>query len=359
MTSSSASDLNTLDLDIARTRILLSSLGIVLLWIDPTTAGGLFHLAPGALIALLGHLIYSVGIYVALRQKFTPRDLPLLCNGLDLLFAGAIALLTEGQTTPSYMFFVFAIAAVGVRRSLRHAVVMTLLSVTLYATVIAMSGGADAAHMMRAIYLGVTGYLVVLFVRQLARFEARLREIETRGQREFIARSLHDDYIQALAGVNLRLETCQQLLRRHELDRASRELAELQAGVVRQFDDVRAYLRSLAGVGALRPNATTAWSDPEVRMKANFGARSLIAEQILQIMLEGIRNARRHGAGRIVNIIASREDGQVKIGIDDDGKGFGDEATPPWTILSRVAEHGGNLSVHPGSTRLLIEMPAA
>ena len=33
-----------LDLDIARTRIVLSLLAMLSLYIDPTTAGGLFHL---------------------------------------------------------------------------------------------------------------------------------------------------------------------------------------------------------------------------------------------------------------------------------------------------------------------------
>ena len=44
--------------------------------------------------------------------------------------------------------------------------------------------------------------------------ESRIRELESASQRERIARSLHDGYMQALAGVNLRLETCRELLRR-------------------------------------------------------------------------------------------------------------------------------------------------
>jgi signal transduction histidine kinase len=353
------SNLNTLDLDVGRTRILLSALGIVSLWVDPTTSGGLFHLAPAALAILGCHLAYSAGTYLALKKGVATRHLPLLCNGLDLFFATAVALLTEGQTSPAFMFFVFAIAAVGVRTSLRLTLMVTLLSVSLYATVTALSDGASAFHMMRAVYLGTTGYLVALFVRQMARFQARLREMEARAQREFIARSLHDDYIQALAGVNLRLETCQELLRRQSPDAALKEIEELQHGVARQFDEVRTYIRSLAGVEMpTRARQPAAWRDPRVQMKVAFSARSLIAEHILQIMLEGLRNARRHGAGSKVNIKAWQEAGQVQIAIDDDGAGFGEDGSAPWTIVSRVAEFGGRLSLRTGAAGLEIEMPA-
>jgi signal transduction histidine kinase len=353
------SNLNTLDLDVGRTRILLSLLGIVSLWVDPTTAGGLFHLAPAALATLVCHLGYSVGTYLALKKGVAARQLPLICNGLDLFFAAAVALLTEGQTSPSFMFFVFAIAAAGVRMALRRTLMVTLLSVSLYAVVTALFDGASASHLMRAIYLGATGYLVALFVRQMARFQARLGEMETRAQREFIARSLHDDYIQVLAGVNLRLETCQELLRRQSPQLALKEIEELQLGVARQFDEIRSYVRSLAGVEiASRPEQPAAWLDPRVQMKVTFSARSLIAEHILQIMLEGLRNARRHGAGSKVSIKARQEADQVKITIDDDGAGFHEEATAPWTIVSRVAEFGGRLSLRAGSAGLEIEMPA-
>ena len=64
---------------------------------------------------------------------------------------------------------------------------------------------------MRAVYLAIAGYLIGFFSQQRALFEAEVRELETRAERQSIARSLHDGYVQALAGVNLRLETCRAL----------------------------------------------------------------------------------------------------------------------------------------------------
>jgi len=89
------------DLDIARTRIVLSLLAMVSLYVDPTTAGGLFHLTPYVLGTLLCHLAYSVGTYSLLRSEIAKRWLPIATMLLDLFFAMAIAYLTEGQTGPS------------------------------------------------------------------------------------------------------------------------------------------------------------------------------------------------------------------------------------------------------------------
>src|SRR5882724_10186232 len=93
------------DLDIAHTRIILSFLAMLSLYVDPTTAGGLFHLTPYVLATLLWHLAYSVGTYFLLEYQVARRWLPASTTVLDLLFAMGIAYLTEGQTGPSYVFF--------------------------------------------------------------------------------------------------------------------------------------------------------------------------------------------------------------------------------------------------------------
>jgi signal transduction histidine kinase len=75
-------------------------------------------------------------------------------------------------------------------------------------------------------------------------------------------------------------------------------------------------------------------------------------------MLEGLRNARRHGLPRCVTINVNGLEGKLMITIDDDGVGFQGSGQPPWAIASRVAELGGHLNVNRnGVTRLEIEMP--
>ena len=351
-------DFQGLDLNIARARIVLSLLAMLSLYVDPTTAGGLFHLNALALSTLLCHLAYSAGVYFALTHRLARLSLPAISTALDLFFATAIAFLTEGQTSPSYVFFVFAIIAVGIRPSLRPTIAVTLCSVTLYLFVIVLSDGMTNFYMMRAVYLAIAGYLIGFVGQQRAIFEQRMRSLESRAQRHSIARSLHDGFVQALAGVNLRLETCRELLLRERPADALAELTDLQKGVAREYDEVRTYIRSLAGIEAGSPhNLPAAASDLRCHFNVAFTGQGSIGEHILQIMLEGMRNTRRHGMANCININVFEAENKVKITIDDDGVGFPDSETPPWAIASRVAELGGRLNVNGnGSARLEIEI---
>jgi hypothetical protein len=101
-----------LDLSVARARIALSLVAMLSLYVDPSTSGGLFHLNTHELIILLCHLAYGVAIYFALSRRFARANLQSLSIFFDLFFATAIAFLTEGETSPSFVFFLFAIVHV-------------------------------------------------------------------------------------------------------------------------------------------------------------------------------------------------------------------------------------------------------
>ena len=347
-----------LDLSIARARIALSLIAMLSLYIDPSTAGGLFHLNAYASTTLLCHLAYGIGIYFALSHRFSRAHIRVISTAFDLAFATAIAFITEGQTSASYVFFVFAIVATGSRVRSRTIVTVTFLSVALYLLVIVVTRGIASVYDMRAVYLAIAGYLIAFFSQQRALFEEHLRELESRTERESIARSLHDGYVQALAGVNLRLESCRALLNRNRPQDALAEITDLQTGVAREYDAVRVYLRSLAGIEGPAAQRALPVSDPAFQVRAAFSGRSLLGEHILMIMLEGLRNSRSHGLAKLVKIDVHEIDDKVSITIEDDGVGLPDSSSRPWAIASRVAELEGHLSMHSdGITRVQIELP--
>ena len=351
-------DFREVDRNIARGRIVLSLLAMLSLYVDPTTAGGLFHLSFYAAAILTGHLAYSIVMYVAVNRSATADALMKTAMLGDLAFATAVAFLTEGETSPSYVFFVFAIIAAGVRSNVRATIAVTLLSVTLYLIVIAVSDGVSNFYMMRAVYLAIAGYLIGFFGQQRTAFEARVREFESKTERHLIARSLHDGYVQALAGMNLRLETCRQLLMRKSGERALNELSDLQTAVAREYDAVRVYIRSLAGVDARASESTIALTNPRLEISAAISTRATVGEHILQIAIEALHNARRHSNAGTVSIRIDDSAGRISIDIRDDGVGFGAAERVPWAIASRVAELGGHLNVAAsGSARLEIVMP--
>lgn len=350
-------DFTDLDCDIAAARTILSILAIVSVYIDPTTAGGMFHLEPLPLAVLGSHLAYSVSVYLLLKSPGAIATLPAITAVLDLSFATAVAFVTEGQTSPSYVFFVFAIVAVAIRGGLRATVTVTTCCVFAYLAVTAISDGILVVHLMRAVYLAMAGSLGVFLGWQRAIFERRVRELEARAERESIARSLHDGYVQALAGISLRLQSCKELLASDRRSDVESEIDGLRAGVQREYDVVRQYLRSLAGVDAPCVSAADP-SDPRLRFGAEFDANAAIGEEVLSIMLEALRNSRRHAAAGRIAISARAADESITITIDDDGVGFPAAADPPWTIASRVSELGGRVSLNSnGAAHIEVEIP--
>lgn len=78
----------------------------------------------------------------------------------------------------------------------------------------------------------------------------------------------------------------------------------------------------------------------------------------MQIVLEGVRNTRRHGPARLAAINVQQVGEAIRITIDDDGVGFADSIIPPWTIASRVAEFGGRLAISSDPRELISRFPS-
>jgi len=357
---------------VARCRVFLSVISIVALYIDPTVptltrwlplSGGAFTVDPHWGAVLTMHLIYSLALLYWVQHGTIPTHrLATFATCGDVLFAAAIALVTEGTTSPFYAFFAFAVLAAGLRSGMRAALVVTGFSVGLYTTIILVSMPTHQTLdiLMRGAYIAITGNLVGYLGQERLKQEARIRRLEAITQREQIARSLHDGYAQALAGVNLRLETCRELWRRGQHEDAIAELTDLQVGVNREQDQLRGYIRSLVELQAPPLADSLAGEDTRVSVQAEFHGAAAYVEHVLFIMLEGTRNIRRHAQARAATIRVGPLDGGVVLSMDDDGIGFPDGAAPPWSMVSRVAECGGRLSVRdpdrPGA-HLLIHLP--
>lgn len=359
-----------LESNIARGRILLSLVTLASVFVDPTTphlaawihlTSGPFAIDAHLLQLLCVHLFYGTVIFVAVRRPDSLDYVPAISTVLDVAFAVVVTMFTEGPTTPSFVFFAFVIVAVGCRSGFSATAASTAVCTVLYLILIALLTPGDwHLYVMRPAYLAITGYLIGFLGQQRVIFEERIRELETAAERQSIARFLHDGYAQGLAGINLRLETCRQLLRSERAAEALQEVTELQTGVAREFDDVRAYIRSLAEVAERPANDATLTADPMTHLRAVVTARSAVLEQVLHIVLEGLRNTRRHARAAAATIDVAEDVRTIRITISDDGVGFQHEATPPWSIASRVAECGGHLAIagagKPGA-QIEIEMP--
>jgi len=357
---------------IARCRLILSFVALVAVFLDPTQpllsrwlplTSGTFQIDPYTLLVMGGHLAYSLVAMAVLARRAMPLTrLAAATTWADVLFGAAIATFTEGVTSPFYAFFAFAVVVTGMRAGFRNTLLVTVVSVVLYLSLIVVStAGNTNIYIMRPVYLAMTGYLVGYLGQQRLFLEAGIRELAETTQRQRIARDLHDGRAQALAGIALRLESCQELLRRGRHTEALLDLSELQSSVNREYDELRTYMRGLVGTDAT-PAARLPHSVTRFSFRAELDGSADLIEQVLQIVREGIANVRRHARARRATIdVRSTGDG-VDIAIRDDGVGFRDPTQQPWSIASRVTELGGQLCIDPhggGGAHLAISLPRA
>lgn len=364
-----ADSLPQMEHSIARSRLVLSVVALLAVYIDPTRpafspwpdAGiGWFSIDPYALAILSVHLVYSVTVYVAVSRSYIDRQrLGALTTWADVGLGALIAAFTEGASSPFYAFFVFGVIEVGLRAGFRQTLLVTAVSVLLYMSLILVSAPEGLNfYIMRPVYLAITGYLVGYIGQQRLNLEHRIETLAASEQRNRIGRDLHDGYAQSLAGLSLRIERCRELMRRGRVDQVGAELGELRDTVNHEFDSLRAYSRSLAGMASVVQTATVpAAREATCTLTVNVRASAVLIEHILQILREGLTNVRRHARANSASLQVDGTDENIVIRIVDDGVGFA-AGIDPWAIRSRVSELGGRLDVgRAGGGVLTITLP--
>jgi signal transduction histidine kinase len=217
-------------------------------------------------------------------------------------------------------------------------------------------------------------FLLVLVGQAAAGFEAvrlqaKAEEVAVLEERARIARDLHDGFIQALAGIDLRVEACKLHLQRDPA-RVPKELEELHNAVDRGYREVRHYLtvlrtasRQADDFGSTLDRLAAEFSIRErlrvylSRPPNDPGLPTSTAYELTQIVREALHNAVRHGRATqaVVKLAARRS--HVYLVVRDNGRGFTNgngsidadgfltPAASPWSIRERAAALGGSLRV--------------
>jgi len=210
--------------------------------------------------------------------------------------------------------------------------------------------------------LAALAYLLHRYrVRYLTRRVAERIEVRN-AERERIARTLHDTFLQTVQGLVLRLDTVAGALPaqgdiRRKLEQV---LGEVRQAVAEGRDQLQGLRGDAAFEDALAATARTLQETSPgtaVTIALDDMARkagAAIGEDVVEIAREALRNAFQHANARHVTVRLSCEQAQLVLEVDDDGQGIADAILKAgarkghWGLpgmQERAARVGGRLTV--------------
>jgi PAS domain S-box-containing protein len=210
-------------------------------------------------------------------------------------------------------------------------------------------------------------------ITERRRTEEALREIR-RAERRRIARDLHDIVLQDLSGTlqSLRLihlrsrNSGAEVDLAEELEALGRASSGLRSAVYDlRHEKERPFVDSVESLVELNRQATP---EREVRLVVEEGfPRRLSSEEsveLLRVLQEALRNARRHSGARNVEVRLGVEEGEILMEVSDDGRGFDVTSARAGVGLSAMRERieglDGTFAVYgrPGEgTRVVVSIP--
>ena len=214
------------------------------------------------------------------------------------------------------------------------------------------------------------------------RLQRELRELAVRGERERIAREMHDGLAQVLGYVSTKSQAVTELLAAGRMDAARAQLSELTVAARSVYVDVREAILGLRSpippdrhlVGALEEYAARFSEASKIvtRVEAPHSVRGLVLApdveaQVFRIVQEALTNVRKHASARRVMVSLAAEGGSLRVQVEDDGHGMA-PAPPPtdWphyglkTMQERAAMIGAELRLEAGQphgTRVVLHVP--
>jgi signal transduction histidine kinase len=227
----------------------------------------------------------------------------------------------------------------------------------------------------RLVSTGLDQLNLVEMMREGAGNEERLR----------LSRDLHDGLLQSLGGLALHVlgarravagdprGTEQRLdLVVEQLIEAQRSLRDFVDGLrpelVQRRDSLRARLLRTAHSIALQWNVDIDFEAAQEIDKVELP----LADELVALAAEALTNAARHAAATRIHGAVSLDEGVVRLGVEDDGRGFSfhgryelaqlvASGQAPWSLKERVTALGGDLAIEssPRGSHVEIRLPRA
>ena len=221
---------------------------------------------------------------------------------------------------------------------------------------------------------------------EAARLQGELRALAIQGERERIAREMHDGLAQVLGYVNTKSQAVEELLAAGRVPEARRQLAELAAAARSVYVDVREAILSLTtpvppdrGIAAALEEYAAAYAESSklaVRFIASpTAARATLSAaaqaEVFSIAREALTNVRKHARAQRVTVELAAQGEELILRVLDDGVGFdadvlsvGPERWPHFGLAGmreRAEAVGGSIAWHSrlgAGTEVELHIPA-
>lgn len=229
---------------------------------------------------------------------------------------------------------VLIVAAVNARQSREDSLVVIGLVALLAMGLVLFAGNRFIA---RPIYAQAREAEIDSSARERQRLLAELVAAEEE-ERKRIALDIHDDSIQALAALLLRLELLESRL---EDDDHRASLAQARQSTREAVGRLRHLVFKLSppeleteGLGpaldAYLAEIHRVWGPTtSLEFTVNSERSPELRALIYRITVEAINNAARHGHGDRIDVVLAEQDGGVRVRVSDDGAGFDPAASQP------------------------------
>jgi len=198
-----------------------------------------------------------------------------------------------------------------------------------------------------------------------------------------MARQLHDDLLQTLTALGLRLDLCRQLSSRNDSAALEMELTRLKTAWERSLDAMR-QLDTVAGGGTSDEDSLgealsylASWYEEQTGIEVVLDLERLPDNELSsgqrgtlrRIVQEALRNVHQHASASRVVISAANSEGSLQVRVEDDGVGFSlASVTSEYPrrglglagMVERARAYGGQLLIEsePGTgTSLTILLP--
>jgi signal transduction histidine kinase len=175
---------------------------------------------------------------------------------------------------------------------------------------------------------------------EAARLRDELRAVAVQGERERIAREMHDGLAQVLGYVNTKSQAVEELLGAGRVAEASKQMSELSEAARLVYVDVREAILSLSppllpqrGLAPALEEYAARFAESSklaVRFRATPAARKAslspeVEAEVFGVAREALTNIRKHAHAQRVTIDLTEEAAEVLLRIVDDGVGFNAE----------------------------------